>query len=937
MLRKMVALLFCVALLVLIVPATVDALAENADAVPQTTDGDRGVMTLANVDIGDYTYRVENGVATIAKYNGTASSVTVPTNVTIDGVSYLIRSVDAYAFEDCVSIRTLVIPAQITSLGKCAFKNCTSLSSITINGNLGKCNDYSTSTSSWSSDHYRNNSVFYNTGANAGSLTVTFGDEVTAIPANLFATGGAKSANDYAHVTKLVLGSKVASIGYSAFFHCYDLNSITWNNSITSIGDSVFDSCTSLPSLNLPAKMANIGEWAFYNCTGLTSITIPATVTSIGRSAFENCSSVKTLTINAKSSSVGKCAFKNCTNLSSITINGNLGNGNDYSTSTSSWSSDHYSNNSVFYNTGTNTSSMTVTFGDGVTAIPANLFATGGAQSASDYAHITQLVIGSKVTSIGYNAFYHCYDLKSITWNKSLTSIGSSAFRSCISLPSLSLPAKVATIGGSAFNSCTGLTSITIPASVTSVGDYAFENCSSAKTLTINAKSASLNKGAFKNCTALKTIAVNGNLADCNKYSTSTSSWNSDHYRNNSVFYNVGANASSLKVTFGDAVTRIPSYLFATGGVQTDGDYARITKLVIGKKVTSIGYAAFYRCFDLTSVSVPANVLTLEKRAFDSETLKSVTINNPSCDIADGGIWSGSALTLTGYLDSTAEKYAAANGYKFKATMYDAPKITKVSGGAGNVTVKWKAVTGAVNYRLFYKTSSGWKKIGDTNSTSYTWTKAKGGTNYTFTVRCVSGDGKKYASKLDSKGTKYSVPISAPKITKISGGAGNVTIKWGKETGAVKYRVYYKTTGSWKKLVDTTKTSYTWKKAKAGTKYTFTVRCITSDGKSASSYNKTGTSYTVPYATPKITKVSGKAGSVKITWGKVSGAAKYRVFYKTADGWKKLTDTTSTSYTWKGAKAGKTYTFTVRCIDKAGKNYTSDYNTKGTKYKVPSK
>ena len=173
--------------------------------------------------------------------------------------------------------------------------------------------------------------------------------------------------------------------------------------------------------------------------------------------------------------------------------------------------------------------------------------------------------------------------------------------------------------------------------------------------------------------------------------------------------------------------------------------------------------------------------------------------------------------------------------------------------------------------------------------------------------------------------------IAAPKLGKVSTTASGVKITWSKVKGAAKYRVFYKTgKGKWTKIGDTTGASYTWTKAKSGTKYSFTVRCVTKNGKSyTSAYDSKGKSLTY-VAAPKISKAVKAAGGIKITWGKVTGAAKYRVFYKIGNGkWTKIADTTATSYTWKSPKSGTTYRFTVRCVTKDGKTYTSAYDTKG--------
>ncbi len=90
-------------------------------------------------------------------------------------------------------------------------------------------------------------------------------------------------------------------------------------------------------------------------------------------------------------------------------------------------------------------------------------------------------------------------------------------------------------------------------------------------------------------------------------------------------------------------------------------------------------------------------------------------------------------------------------------------------------------------------------------------------------------------------------------------------------------------------------------------------------------------------AAPRMKKAVNTPEGVKITWGKVRGAVKYRVFYKTADtGWKKLGDTTSTSYIWKNASPGVRYTFAVRCVSASGKKFTGPRSPRGVSLLVPA-
>ena len=81
-------------------------------------------------------------------------------------------------------------------------------------------------------------------------------------------------------------------------------------------------------------------------------------------------------------------------------------------------------------------------------------------------------------------------------------------------------------------------------------------------------------------------------------------------------------------------------------------------------------------------------------------------------------------------------------------------------------------------------------------------------------------------------------------------------------------------------------------------------------------------------ATPRVTKLENTAAGVKLTWGKVSGAAKYRVYYNNGSSWVKLADTASTSYVHKSVKNAKKYTYTIRCLSSSGATI-SDFNHSG--------
>ena len=120
---------------------------------------------------------------------------------------------------------------------------------------------------------------------------------------------------------------------------------------------------------------------------------------------------------------------------------------------------------------------------------------------------LTSMTIPSGVTWIGVYAFYGCSGLTSLTLPSSVTGIGSEAFKGCSGLTSLTLPSSVTSVGGSAFEGCSGLTSLTLPSGVTSIGDNAFR-VSGLTSLTIPSSVTSIGESAFSCCYGLTSIYV---------------------------------------------------------------------------------------------------------------------------------------------------------------------------------------------------------------------------------------------------------------------------------------------------------------------------------------------------------------------------------------------------------------------------------------------
>ena len=279
-----------------------------------------------------------------------------------------------------------------------------------------------------------------------------------------------------------------------------------------------------------------------------------------------------------------------------------------------------------------------------------------------------------------------------------------------------------------------------------------------------------------------------------------------------------------------------------------------------------------------------------------------------------------------------------------------APKILETNVVNGGIKVIWETENNT-NYRLYCKTEGkGWTKVCDTKTGVVTHKNLQPNKTYTYTVRAISSDAKKYLSGYDPVGmsAKY---VATPKISKTEVTYDGVKLTWNKVAGAEKYRVYYKDGEGWNKLADTTGNSYldmglvsrelSIKDNSVNGQYIYTVRCISSNGKVfQSGYDTKGSKANLGNECPEIVRVDSMHGGITVSWTDVcEDNSKYRIYVKEKGSWKKLADTTNNYYTHKNVKAGQTYTYTVRCVSKDGKKFTSIYNPSGVtfKYKTTDK
>ena len=480
------------------------------------------------------------------------------------GEQYKVTAIEENAFRDCTTLTSVTIPSGVTSIGNSAFSGCDNLT------------------------------------------TVMFEDN-----------------------------SQLQSIGNSAFSGCDNLTTVMFggNSQLQSIGDAAFSSCSTLTSITIPEGVTSIGRAAFEDCSSLTSITIPEGVTSIGDSVFYGCDSLTSITIPDSVTSIGSFVFSGCDSLTSITIPDSVTSIRD-----DAFSGCHFTR--VTYST----SGEGYTFKNGTLTIQGEVPDSPAWYEANINPLITKVVFEGSTTSIGRYAFEDCSSLTSITIPEGVTSIGFSAFSGCYSLTSITIPDSVTSIGSFAFSRChftsvtystSGegytfkngtltikgvvrdrpawykaninplVTKVVFEGSTTSIGRYAFSGCSSLTSITIPEGVTSIGDSVFSGCDSLTSITIPDSV-------TSIGSLEFSDCHFTSVTYSTSGEGYTFKngtLTIQGEVSDSPAWYEANIN-------QLITKVVFEGSITSIGDFAFYNCSSLTSIIIPESVTSIGNSAF---------------------------------------------------------------------------------------------------------------------------------------------------------------------------------------------------------------------------------------------------------------------------------------------------------------------------------
>lgn len=414
-----------------------------------------------------------------------------------------------------------------------------------------------------------------------------------------------------------ISGTQVKNISTYAFYSDYALYNVALGDSLLSIGENAFGYCTSLPLFVVPAATNQIGTNPFVFCSSLDSLSvvegnmrydsrnncnaimetssdfllsgcvntiIPTNCVHISDEAFQGCGRLVTIEIPNSVQTIGSSAFESCSSLQNVLLSDSVYEVGCYVFRSCNNLQSPVYNNKLFARLPIHYPGI-YTMPDGIRQV------TCGAFYGCD--SLTSVILPQSLREINDYAFYSCQRLDTITIPSRVNLLGSYAFGYCSNLTRITLPDSIDLISSYLFYYCTQLRSIIIPDAVRSIGSYAFNNCRRLQYVTIPANLQTIST-PFNGCDSLSSITWNAkdcHLSGVNSYSIDQILAN--RYYTNTPFYSVRQHVRIFE--FGDSVRVVPRFLCY--------EMANLTSLSLPCNIDSIERCAFDYCNSVTSIN----------------------------------------------------------------------------------------------------------------------------------------------------------------------------------------------------------------------------------------------------------------------------------------------------------------------------------------------
>lgn len=610
-------------------------------------------QTSETVDIPATVPETDKKVISIAK-NAFLNNNTMKNLIIPEGV----ESIGAYAFKNCSKLTTIVLPSTLSSIRNYAFAQCSNITKITsrIEGTKlfaleenvfpsivptiyipGGSKEYYTSKEGWK--QYENS---YKVGEATPNV---YPDGIDYMAYDCY------SDDHTATLTKIKSSGELIAVDVPATI---SVNGTTYT--VTAIGESIFEGTSEnkskIQTLVIGANVKTIGASAFKDWKGLHSLSLPDGLVQIGQSAFlgDNNADFKQLTIPNSVTTIAAYAFQGCTNLQNVKLPENL------------------------------------------KSIENHAFANITALETID--------IPNSVDSIGAFAFQGCFKLN-IKLPKNLKSIGDNSFENISGTISLSIPEGVERIGAYAFRNCSKLNELVLPSSLLRIDPYAFADCANITNVISKIKEGDLfeidkdvfpeavrnaatlfvpidevTEGEGENESESKTIAKYQATAGWKEFLLQNMIEGEKlQYKDESTKmvyeYLTGPHKATLIGTYADSgdVTIKSSFTIPTEdkpyqvieigesafSVEKYPNTKNIITITISDGINKIGANAFNGCTGLISINIPGTMKTIGANAFQGCTsLVKVNMDVPSVlETIESGAFMGCSVLRNLDLPST--------------------------------------------------------------------------------------------------------------------------------------------------------------------------------------------------------------------------------------------------------------------------------------------
>ncbi|MCQ2435030.1 MAG: leucine-rich repeat protein [Oscillospiraceae bacterium] len=389
------------------------------------------------------------------------------------------------------------------------------------------------------------------------------------------------------------------------------LSAIHFDDGMTRIPDGICDDAINLTAIDYPAAVTEIGEKAFRNCISMKAISIPDTVTKIGYAAFSQCIGAKSVTIPVSVTEMGSNVFEKTTALESVFLPASL---------------DVTANKAENWFRGSGIRS--ITFADEMEQIPSGV--------CYDCANLTEIHFPTAPTKILSNAFRNCTSLTALQLPDSITSIGSDALNGCTALADLHLPASCSDYSGGCLGGLTSLKYLYVPHPFNEVGySYSVIGGSGVETLEF-ADGIETIYGTFSALPKLRKVILPDSVKTIERkaffedYALSEITLpQSLETLGSNVF---GSCISLREVTIPKSVkstgsiigngSGIETVIFENGMTEIPADIcngaSNLQAVEIPSSVTKIGARAFANCPRLETLKMPQKSIAFEPTAFEN-------------------------------------------------------------------------------------------------------------------------------------------------------------------------------------------------------------------------------------------------------------------------------------------------------------------------------